>query len=46
MVGIVDFKAGEFCFGLVANTTLVDHFFALHALIIMTLLDALVLSTG
>jgi len=46
VVGIVDLEAGEFSLGFVANTTFVDHFFTLHALVIMTLLDALVLSTG
>jgi hypothetical protein len=46
LIRIVDHVAGVLCLGLVADAALIDHLFAAHALIIMTLFDALVPSTG
>jgi hypothetical protein len=46
VIRIVDLETRELCLGFVTNAAFVNHLFALHAIVIVALLDALMLSTG
>lgn len=45
MIRVINFIARELSFCLVADTSLVNHLFALHAFAVMTCLDALMFTT-